>query len=187
MSLRVLSTCLALVLALAASACQSTSDAADSQLTVTSTSNPRLRIPSSGTYSWMEGSMIVRDPRLSSEVYPILLEELEEGFRRRGYSRVQYGEPDLLVGVVAALAGTVEDAEISKAYGLDSTWLPTGLSENDYAPGSIVLDVVDARTSRSLWRGAVHGAAKFERTTEERREHVKNAIESLLSSFDVAR
>jgi len=185
MILRVLTLVLAATLALPG--CQSSSSNADGQLTVTSTSNPRLRIPSNGTYSWMEGSMIVRDPRLSSEVYPILLDELESGFKRRGYSRLEYGEPDLLVGVIAALAGTVKDAEINQAYGLDSTWLPDGLSSDDYAAGSIVLDVIDARTSRSLWRGAVHGAAKFERTTEERREHVKNAIETLLTSFDSAR
>ena len=185
MSLRVLP--ILLLAALPALGCRATSDPADGQLVVTSTSNPRLRIPRSGTYAWMEGSQIVRDPRLSSEIYPILLEELEGGLQRRGYSRLQYGEPDLLIGVVAALSDTLQNEELSRAYGLDEAWLPHGVSKTEYAPGAIVLDIVDARTSRSLWRGSVRGAAKFERAPEERREHVRQTVEALLKSFDDAR
>ena len=152
-----------------------------------SVSNPRLRIPRSGTYSWMEGSRIVRDERVHGQLAEILLDELRDGLDRRGYAFVQHGEPDLLIGVLAGLAGSIRDAELNEAYDLDSTWLPEGVSEEDYAPGSVVLDVVDARTHRSLWRGVVHAAARFDRPDEERRPRVRSAVEALLGSFDRAR
>jgi hypothetical protein len=160
---------------------------ADAQVQVASVSNPRLRVPRSGTYAWMQGSRIVRDERVHGQLAEILLNEVEAGLGRRGYSRVQLGEPDLLIGVLAGLAGSIQDADLNAAYDLDSTWLPEGVSERDYAPGSVVLDVVDARTHRSLWRGVVHGAAKFERSDEERRERVRAVVEALLSSFDRVR
>jgi len=177
-----------LLAALFLASCQSAEEkAAANSLMITSTANPSLRVPATGTYSWMDGSVIVADPRLSDEVYPILLSEIERGLARRGYRRLIAGRPDLLVGVVAALAGTLDDEEIRLAYGLDSTWLPDALSKEEYEQGTLVLDVVDARTGHSLWRGAVHAAAKFERPADERRERIERALEALLQRFDEAR
>lgn len=188
MHLENLSLSLVLLAGLVLGSCQSTEEsAAANALVITSTSNPSVRIPATGTYSWMDGSMIVSDPRLSEEIYPILMSEIERGLARRGYHRIVGGQPDLLIGVVAALAGTLDDEEISMAYGLDSTWLPKSLSKDEYEQGTVVLDVAVARTGRSLWRGAVHAAAKFERPADERRERVERALESLLERFDEVR
>jgi hypothetical protein len=176
------------LLALCLAACASGPDpAADAGVQVAAVSNPRLRIPRTGTYAWMEGSRIVRDQRIHGQLAEILLEEIEAGLSRRGYSRVALGEPDLLIGVLAGVAGSIRDPELNAAYDLDSGWLPEGVSDEDYAPGSVVLDVVDARTHRSLWRGVVHGAAKFDRPDAERRERARGVIEALLASFDRAR
>lgn len=107
------------------------------------------------TFDWGPADAFpVGDPRLDTN--PTFLDHLHGAVERqleaRGYERVVTGRPQLLVHFHASTDRRldVNAADARYGYCLDEQ-CRAGVTE--YEAGTLIVDVVDARTNRLIWRG----------------------------------
>ena len=98
------------------------------------------------------------DPRLDNN--PFFKDYLEgavgKALEGRQYARVFSGTPDLLVHYHANISKTFDVNGVDSQYGYCYDNCEPRVIE--YELGSIVIDVVDTRTNRVVWRGWAQGA-----------------------------
>lgn len=106
------------------------------------------------TYDWgPPDNLPVGDPRLDNNPFfqDYLQGTIEKKLATKGYERVTTGEPDLLVHYHASVNQKVDvytpDSQYGYCYG------DCRPQFTDYEQGTLVIDVVDARTSKVVWRG----------------------------------
>lgn len=64
----------------------------------------------------------------------------------RGFALAPAGNPDLLIHYHANISQRIDVAGVDRNYGY-------GGEAREYEAGTIVLDIVDARTQQVIWRG----------------------------------
>ena len=108
------------------------------------------------TYDWgPPDNLPVGDPRLDNNPFfaDYLQGTVEKQLYAKGYERAVTGQPDLLVHYHASVNQKVEVHDVDSHYGYT---YPThyGQSEiTEFEQGTLVVDLVDAKTSRLVWRG----------------------------------
>lgn len=107
------------------------------------------------TFDWGPADAFpVGDPRLDRN--PTFLDHLHGAVERqlvaRGYERVVTGRPQLLVHFHASIDRRLDAnaADARHGYCLDD---PCRAGVVEYEAGTLIVDVVDARTNRLIWRG----------------------------------
>ena len=107
------------------------------------------------TYEWTPPDALpAGDARLEEDM--VFLDHVqgavEKALASRGYRRVTFGGPDLLVHYHAAVSRRIDvnglDRERGKCY--DAACSARVI---DYEAATLVLDIVDARTQQLVWRG----------------------------------
>jgi len=107
------------------------------------------------TFAWEPADALpTGDPRLDANPYfnDRFMGAVERGLAARGFALVDAGSPDLRIHYHASVSrrpdGNRLDAEYGNCVGDDC---PTGVVE--YEAGTLVLDIIDARNDRLVWRG----------------------------------
>jgi hypothetical protein len=106
------------------------------------------------TYDWgPRDKFPVGDPRLDNN--PFFRDYVEGAIEKRmaalGYERDVTGQPDLLLHYHASVNQKVDVYEADRPHGYYA-----GVPESrivEFEQGTLILDVVDARTDRLIWRG----------------------------------
>ena len=155
---------------------------------VISKSNPDIKVLSSKDFAWSKKSRYVYDDeRLKG--FP-LKKNFEEDIKSKLISNgfIFENNPQaasILVGYVIALESSLSDQDINNLYGLNPGFVNKEKEKNNYKyeKGTIVIDIIEARTNRMVWRGAMQGMAEFGITDEERKTRLKNAVDKLLDEF----
>ena len=107
------------------------------------------------TYDWgPPDNLPVGDPRLdNNEFFRDYLEgAVEKRLAAKGFERAVNGEPDLLVHYHASVSQKVDVYEADRPYGYcygDNC----NARVVDFEQGTLVIDVVDRRTKKVIWRG----------------------------------
>jgi hypothetical protein len=106
------------------------------------------------TYDWGPADNFpVGDPRLDNN--PLFVDYLqgaiEKQLAKKGYERALTGDPDLLVHYHASVSQKVDVYEADQRYGYCYGNCQPEIV--DYEQGTLVVDIVDARTSKVVWRG----------------------------------
>lgn len=94
------------------------------------------------------------DPRLDRDPFfkDHVQGAVEKGLAARGIALQTSGTPDLLIHYHANIRQRIDVNRIDRAYGYcPETNCPPETVE--YEAGTLVLDVIDARTNRLIWRG----------------------------------
>lgn len=132
------------------------------------------------TYSWGPADALpAGDPRLDAgpRFKDQLQGEVDRQLALKGMTVASTGQPDLLIHYHAAVR---ERLDVS---GLDQDYAYAG-EVRSYDAGTILLDVIDARTQRLIWRGWAQGAltdmlANDEVMTSRLRESVRRMLDQL--------
>ena len=110
------------------------------------------------TYAWstaVHGA--TGDPRLDDNRF---FEELvkaaaDSGLAARGYEKVAGGEPDLILHYHASVAQQIDLAVVDAVYCETNDCRP-----QIYDAGTLLFDLVDARTNQIVWRGWAEGSVE---------------------------
>lgn len=142
------------------------------------------------TYDWSAADALpTGDPRLDQDFHfqDHLLGAVDRRLAARGFQRVTSGSPDLLIHFHANVTRRIDVNRIDqeKGYCADQG---CEFEAVEYEAGTIVLDVVDRRTNRVIWRGwsqqnlqdLLGSGDRMERTVNE-------AVRRLLERFPGAR
>jgi hypothetical protein len=113
---------------------------------------PEASVATYRSYGWAVGDLgSTGDPRLDSNRFFVerVQRAADAELRRRGYERASVGAPDLMLHIHARLSQRIEAAELDHI---------TGTCRDDcratvFDEGTLLIDVVDARTDALVWRG----------------------------------
>lgn len=107
------------------------------------------------SYEWgPPDALPTGDPRLDKN--PFFQDHfqgaVEKELAARGFRRVTSGSPDLLIHYHANVSQRIDVNRIDREYGYcyDES---CGARVIEYEAGTLILDVIDARTNRLIWRG----------------------------------
>lgn len=125
------------------------------------------------------GAVMDMDPMLeTSLVGKAMRKDLTEAFTRRGYMAAD-STPDFRVAYYAG-TGKVVDTRISQSkYQVNGDKITTKTYE--YPAGTIVVDVVDAKSDSLVWRGT--GLAKIPDDPDEYSKAIRSTIEEIVEQF----
>jgi len=107
------------------------------------------------TYDWGPADTLpTGDPRLDQDPFfkDHVMGEIEKQLAIRGYERASSGPPDLLIHYHASINQRLDVYGVDREHGYCAdddceAWVV------DYEAGTLVLDIVEARTNRVIWRG----------------------------------
>ena len=188
---------LALTLAASLVGCATSSD-----IQVRSKAEPDVDFATIKTYAWHPelnkptGNPRVNDKQLNAWIRAAVNADLQA----KGLT-LNADDPDVYVGYAAALRRKLDTVAINSQYGYapgwgntgsanvgyrryTPNWSPKGKSTYRYDEGSLILDVIDASSRDLLRRSAAQTRAnEVERSDEERRERVEEAVQRMLKGF----
>ena len=114
------------------------------------------------TYEWgPTDALPTGDPRLDQD--PFFKDHLEGAVEKqmalRGFERPSFGmsgTPDLLIHYHASINTRIDVDRTDRGYGYSQE----GTRVQEYEAGTLILDFVDTRTNRVVWRGWAQGAVQ---------------------------
>ena len=141
--------------------------------------------PLKGTFGW--GYCLFRvDPKSEGQLGPLgerLQRALLATFSAKGLMFAE-SEPDLLVSYALAGDASINESELSSAYGeLLTKPLDAAESGLHYKRGVFILDVLERRTRHLLWRGAIMADFDLSWPEERKQERCDAAIAELLRHY----
>jgi hypothetical protein len=110
------------------------------------------------TYSWAPAEQLVTgDPRLDNNPFfdELVRREVDGQLARRGFERDGSGSAELVLHYHANVTQKIQNAELDRDY---------NYCEGDacrpyvYDAGTLLIDLVDAKTNKLVWRGWAEGS-----------------------------
>jgi hypothetical protein len=153
--------------------------------------NPKAPFESYRTYTWLkaapgtEQAPAVRDPDLRARV----IMEIDRELAKKGLTPAPEGaEPDLLVWVHGFHTQRIDVANYGYAYGGAYMYGPYGgaavampvVDVRQYADGTLLIDLVDAKTKELSWRGTATDTAQ---SADQLRANIGVAIKKLMEIY----
>jgi hypothetical protein len=131
------------------------------------------------TWTWLP-----RPPVAHGEAAFALVDErvhaaVERDLAARRFKKVDKERPYYLVTYYAALDKPIEAGAITYAAGVPMT----AKVVSSYPQGSLVIDVLDAKTGKLVWRGVGRRVFDAKQTPEERKERIDDAVASVVDEF----
>jgi hypothetical protein len=135
------------------------------------------------TYNWGPADALpTGDPRLDGNPFfkDYLQGAVERHLAMRGLQLVAADAPaDLLIHYHASVTQRIRIDE--------STFSSTNQTVSEYEEGTIVLDIMDARTNKIIWRGwAQENLEAFVEDQERMRRHIDEAVARMMKAFPKA-
>ena len=152
------------------------------------------------TYRWAEPDKNQQtDPRINWQFVDARVRlAANQQLAAKGYSLAQTGQPDFTLVYYVMLESRSEPIEAIEPgrsiYGYTYTadgkisWtLADPTQTRQYTEGSLILDIVDARTNQALWRGTATARLIKNVKPEERERRINEAVRELLKKFPPSR
>jgi hypothetical protein len=112
---------------------------------------------------------------------------VDETLAGRGYQKLTDGTPDFLVGYHVALQGRMDATTVNTYYGYGwGPWYGAAYGNTYtryYEQGSLVIDIVDARQRRLVWRGTAEAEVDRSGSQERRDSQLREAINRIFKKF----
>jgi hypothetical protein len=149
-----------------------------------------LNVSQYRTYDWGPADALpTGDPRLDKDPFfkDHLEGAMEKALARRGFEQATSGTPDLLIHYHANISQRIDVNEFDRSYEYCGAQ-DCPISMREYEAGTVVLDFVDTRTNRVIWRAwaqdRVEGILKDRDKMEEK---VNEAVTRMMERFGPAR
>ena len=128
------------------------------------------------------GAVMDMDPMLSTSlVGRAIRQDLSDAFTQRGYQAVE-ASPDFYVAYYAGTGHVVDTRSSQRRYRTNGKQITTQTFV--YPAGTIVVDVVDARTDSLVWRGT--GVAQIPNNPNDYARLISSAVERIVETFPKA-
>ncbi len=123
------------------------------------------------TYDWgPPDNLPVGDPRLDNNPFfnDYLQGAIEKKMAAKGFERAVTGQPDLLIHYHASVNQKLDVYEVDNSYGY--CYGDCQPQVVDYELGTLIIDIVDTKTSKVVWRGWAQDAMNGIIDNQERLE-----------------
>jgi Domain of unknown function (DUF4136) len=136
-------------------------------------------------YEWRDSAEFEKQPELKTRYavgIDLVLSEVNKGLMKKGYVPVNF-DPDFYVTFFLGTKGMTDVSTLDWGwYGWGPYWYPTWTTVmvNHYTEGTLVLDIVDAKTKRLAWRAFCKDDI---RDPKQRHENVERTVKKALKKF----
>ncbi len=139
-------------------------------------------VPPEASFAWAPAmKTFYEDPQLTQfPLQEILQQTIHDTLVEKNLRYQPSPGADFLVGYVVALEKSMDDKTIDALYGVQPGLVVT---QGEHEKGTIILDIIDTRQGRSIWRSAGQGVVGFELTDEQRRSRIRQALTMMLRGF----
>jgi len=147
-----------------------------------------LTLPKSASYAWHpELVEIHADGKLNIQQARATIEQsLNDGMRQRGYLRVHSSSPsDYWLGYTVALESMLSDEAINRRFGLEPGFVTQ--NSGSYEKGTLIVDLVEAKSRRVVWRSAAQGLVHTKHSEDVRRHRLESAVRQMLAGLPDAK
>ncbi|MFI5403272.1 MAG: DUF4136 domain-containing protein [Planctomycetota bacterium] len=108
---------------------------------------------------------------------------VETQLKAKGYVPAE-GAPDFLVATYVGRQSRIQVTDWGYGYGPRGGWYGGGgVDVYQYEEGSLIVDIVDARSKQLEWRGTATSVLDPEASAEERTERINKAVAKMLKDF----
>jgi hypothetical protein len=120
------------------------------------------------------------------EANPLIVQRVgaavEAQLKAKGYVAAG-GEPDFLVAPHVGRQSRIQVTDWGYGYGPHAGWYGGGVDVYQYEEGSLIVDIVDARTKQLKWRGTATSIVDPDATPEERTQRINEAVAKIFEKF----
>lgn len=164
-------------------------------MTVDSHYNPAVDFSLYKSYSWLHDvdnpgdDVRINNPLVINSVRSAVDDELQS----RGLEKTSREKADFLVVWFGAIEQVLKTENINhfyRQYGYgtlyqDPYWnsSPTVASRKEYEQGQLIIDIVDRRTNKLMWRGTAKNKIVPDQTEEGAKKNLKKAVKKILENF----
>jgi len=150
-------------------------------LTVDSDYDPSTDFAKYKTWNWMPGSKVDIDSMTEQRIRTAIEAELPQ----HGLTKAGEGA-DLSVVIQISIQHKIKQSRAT--VGVGYSWGPahvgvSGSPSKSYDEGTLILDLVDAKTKTLVWRGTAIGTVHKDYSPEERQERIRTAVYHLLEYY----
>ena len=131
------------------------------------------------SYAWARA---VGQPEASPLVLERIHAAVDKELGARGYARAERN-PDFLVATFAGRQSRIQVTDWGYRYGPPGYWHHGGIDVYQYEEGTLIVDVVDAKSKRLVWRGTATGTVDTSATPEKRTERINAAVAKIFERF----
>jgi hypothetical protein len=146
-------------------------------------SDPNVRHAAWRTWSWLPRPPVARGDTTYATVDERLRVAFDREMKLRGFRRVDKERPDFLLTYYAAVERPIDAKAVAYAAGGPSSAKAAVDEHGNYAQGMLLVDVLDPRTGKLVWRGVGKRVFEPEQTPEDRRARIDDAVASVVSQL----
>ncbi|NUM76961.1 DUF4136 domain-containing protein [candidate division KSB1 bacterium] len=139
------------------------------------------------TYSWMAaptnatGSVQAALQR-NSLLDKRIKESADRQFTAKGYTK-DANKPDFLVLYHLGAEDKINVTDWGYGYGRYGRWYGGGVEVNQYKEGTLILDVVEAKSKELMWRGLAMATLDSHASMEARKKRLDEVMVKILAEF----
>ncbi|MEE8468354.1 MAG: DUF4136 domain-containing protein, partial [Planctomycetota bacterium] len=153
--------------------------------------NPGLDMATYRVYSWLplarEGT---GDPRFDDElIHSQIVSAIEQELETRGYVLSQGTEPDFLIAYHAAVKRQIHASAMYEDHGYRPgwSWAQPTTQVTSYDEGTLILDLLEARTRKIVWRAALQARVDSDASPKKREKRIIKAVARMMESLPESR
>lgn len=125
------------------------------------------------------------NPAIDSLTRDRIVNAINSGLTARGYSEVD-ANADFSVAYHIGSENKIEVSNWGYAYGQRGGYWGTSRAAVDvyqYQEGTLIVDIVDTKTNKLIWRGIARKVLDVNPTPEQRTETINAAVQKILKNF----
>lgn len=145
--------------------------------------DPAQRRPAWRTWSWLSRPPVAQGDTTYAAIDGRVHASFEREMAARGFRRVEREKPDFLVTYYAAVEKPIRAESVAYAAGGPGQGRSAVDASGAYAQGTLIVDVLDAKTGKLVWRGAGAKVIQSDQDAAERSERIDLAAAALASEF----
>lgn len=175
-------------------------DAAAADVEIKVEKSPKADFSGFKTYNWIPGvEKRTTDPRLrDTELDQRVREYVDRELQARGYQKENFTDPDFWVGYYTVIESQVDKQTVRVNMGMPPRHtgaigggsFGSPMQEIDmsryYDQGTLILDIVDARENKVIWRASAEAEVQEKAKIEARRARLSKAIAKMLESIPLS-
>lgn len=144
------------------------------------------------TYSWVEQKIDDAGYHLDGLMDQRVRAAIETQLSQKGISKTNKQNADLLVNYITKVDKKINIDTFTSHFGYDPYYGPrwglggslqTETTVREYDVGTLMVDLVDNKTGKLIWRGTVADTVREQNTPEERIQIINHAIDTVMKDY----
>ncbi|WOH38652.1 DUF4136 domain-containing protein [Thalassotalea fonticola] len=129
------------------------------------------------------GDELYKNPYLSDMNRDRINDSISAELAKLNLDEENKSSADVLINYFVVTKDKVKVTSTPVSYSRYGAYGQSHISARDYVEGTIIIDVVDNKSQKSIWRSSIHKSVKEFDTPQERSQEIAKVIKAMFSEF----